>query len=562
MTPADLRAVISGGESLTVEFKRGSKSALNDRDIVEAAACLSNGLGGLLLLGVEDNGTVAGAEPRHGAATDPARLVALILNWTVPALSVEVEVVSLAYHEVVVIDVPSGGNPTGTKDGVYKRRSLRLDGKPECIPYAPHEMFSDHFAMQGRDYAEILARGSTWSDLDPGEFDRFRRLVRLQGGDALLAELSDQEVGRSLGVVRSDLTGSITEITLGAILLFGTEQALRRFIPNQECCFQVLDGEEVLTSDVLRVPLFRAAEALFEKLRLRNTEEELQWGMIRVAIPLVPEIAAREAIANALVHRDYAELGMTVVQLTNSSFTVTSPGGFLSGVTLDNLLEVSKPRSRTLAGAFKRAGLVERTGRGVTRMYTAMLRAGRDGPDYTRSTSAFVSVSMPTSRADLQMVRFVVAREQETGRPLPLLALRLLHEVRRLGAARAPALTVVLHERDSLIRTELAALVEQGLIERRGSGKGLRYHLSSAFFRATDAGSSYVRVRGTDAIQQEHMVVEYLRAFSTITRAKAAELCMVTPVQASALLQRLAASGVLVMHGTRRTAYYTLAESE
>ena len=67
MTLADL---IAGGESLTVEFKKEA----NDRDLVEAVVCLANAQGGTLLVGVDDDGRVVGARPRHGTTTDPRRI--------------------------------------------------------------------------------------------------------------------------------------------------------------------------------------------------------------------------------------------------------------------------------------------------------------------------------------------------------------------------------------------------------------------------------------------------------------------------------------------------------
>ena len=76
--------------------------------------------------------------PRHRGHTDPHQLVALILNKTLPPLSVGGEVVAHPDGEVLVIDAPAAPSPTGTREGVFKRRSIRLDGKPECIPHAPH----------------------------------------------------------------------------------------------------------------------------------------------------------------------------------------------------------------------------------------------------------------------------------------------------------------------------------------------------------------------------------------------------------------------------------------
>src|SRR5690242_9202628 len=82
------------GERFDVEFKGEQRERLNDRDLVEAAVCLANGRGGVLLVGVEDDGTITGARPRHESGrTDPLRVQALIANNTQPPTAVTAEIV-------------------------------------------------------------------------------------------------------------------------------------------------------------------------------------------------------------------------------------------------------------------------------------------------------------------------------------------------------------------------------------------------------------------------------------------------------------------------------------
>ncbi len=83
----DLAGAVVQGETFEQEFRRGS---INDRELTEAVVCLANGSGGVVLVGVEDDGTVIGARPRHGPTTDPYRLAAMIQNLTEPAHPVEV----------------------------------------------------------------------------------------------------------------------------------------------------------------------------------------------------------------------------------------------------------------------------------------------------------------------------------------------------------------------------------------------------------------------------------------------------------------------------------------
>ena len=82
MNETDIKSLIAAGETLTVEFKGEEREAFNDRALYENVVCLANGEGGTLLIGVEDNGHVTGARPRHGATTDHAKLQAAIFNNT------------------------------------------------------------------------------------------------------------------------------------------------------------------------------------------------------------------------------------------------------------------------------------------------------------------------------------------------------------------------------------------------------------------------------------------------------------------------------------------------
>ncbi len=117
MTSEALGRLIAAGETLAVEFKGEQRAPLNDRDLVEAVVCLANRSGrepGYLLIGVEDDGRVTGARPRHGDTTDPHKLAALIANRTRPSLAVQVPTVCLEDRGVWVIEVPPQQQPVAT----------------------------------------------------------------------------------------------------------------------------------------------------------------------------------------------------------------------------------------------------------------------------------------------------------------------------------------------------------------------------------------------------------------------------------------------------------------
>ncbi len=104
MDTAKLEELIAEGETFTVEFKAGR---INDAELVEAVACLANGSGGVLLVGVSDRGEVTGVPPRRGGTTEPARIAALLANRTEPSIMTTVEVTALDGHTVLVVHVPA-----------------------------------------------------------------------------------------------------------------------------------------------------------------------------------------------------------------------------------------------------------------------------------------------------------------------------------------------------------------------------------------------------------------------------------------------------------------------
>lgn len=553
MTPGEVEVLAAAGETLRVEFKRGARRSLNDDTIVEAVTCLANGGGGTLLLGVEDDGTIMGLEPRHGPTTHPHLLQAMIVNRTEPPVATLVEILTVKDRAVGVIRVPDADSPIGTSSGRYVRRRLDSNGRPECAPYPLYEMLSAGLSSQGRDYAATLARGAIKEDLDPAEFQRFREMCGSSRGDGVLASASDHDILRALRLVDP---GS-DEVTLGAVLLFGTEGALERFVPSAEVIFTEFREGRIVTSEVVRAPLLKSANRLYDLVSVRNTEQEVLIGLHRVGIRRVPATVIREVIANALVHRDYASLGPISVQLDDDSFRVSSPGGFPPGITLDNLLEDSRPRSPIIADAFKRAGIVDRAGRGVREIYDQLLRVGRGEPDYSRSTSTSVVVSVPTSQSDVETVRFVLDYEESSGNSLSLLQLRLIHELKSMGPQSIGELGAALNESDTRVRAQVTRLAEQGLVEARGSGRHRRNHLSASFYRAAQS-SEYVRLQDTDPIQQDRMVLAYVEQYGSITRRKVAELCRLGSDQARVVLRRLAESKRLELRGERRTAHYVL----
>lgn len=293
------------------------------------------------------------------------------------------------------------------------------------------------------------------------------------------------------------------------------------------------------------------------ELMARNQETEIQVGMLRIGVPEYSDRALREALANAIIHRDYRQLGAVHVQRYEDRIEISNPGGFPEGITLQNLLVAPpRPRNPLLADALKRAGLVERTGRGVDTIFEEQLRNGRPAPNYERSTANSVALVVPGGEANLDFVRFV-ANEAQNGPPLRLDALLLLNHLLRERRIHTAEAAVLIQKPETEAREILSKLVERGLVEARGAGKGRDYHLSASVYRQVGDKAGYVRLRGFEPLQQEQMVLQYLEKHDRITRKEAASLCRLNPNQAYRLLHRLVAAEKLTQNGTRKAAWYT-----
>lgn len=545
-------------ETLTVEFK-SDRRRLPDADLVEAVVCLANAEGGDLWLGVEDDGTPTGLHADHQAL---AGLAGLVAARTSPALAVTVQAVQLAGPggpvTVARIAVPQARHgEVATAGGVSLRRRLKHDGTPECVAMLPHDRASRLAHLGIVDASAQVVAGATLADFDPLERERLRQAVQTYGGDRVLLDLDDEALDGALGFTARQPDGQRLP-TLCGLLVIGREDALRQWVPTHEFAFQVLAEQAVRFNEFRKVPLLHAIEWLETNFRPYNPEDELQVGLFRVPVPKVDLGAFREAVANALIHRDYHRMGAVHVRLENDALVVSNPGGLVDGVTLANLLTTEpRPRNRALADAMKRIGVVERSGRGVDTIYRGMLKYGRPAPDYSRTDAGNVVVRLPTEPADLDFRRLVAEEERKRTAELPIDTLIALAALRELKRVTAEELAARIQRDPGSAKRTLEALTEAGLVEAHGHPRSRSYTLSATVYRVAGSKAAYTRQAGFAPIQHEQMVLSFVRQHGQIRRGEVMELCHLSEGQAKDLIKKLKARGDLVQHGERRVAYYT-----
>ena len=543
-------------ETLTIEFK-SDIDCLNEKELVSEIVGMTNTEGGILYLGVEDNGDITGVHKKH---KDPNGAMALIANKTVPSLSVRAEIIEEEGIEVLQIQIPMSKTIIATSDGKIQRRRLKPDGSPENVPMYPYEILGRLSSLSQLDYSAQILVGATMEDLDGKERDRLRNIIKYRKGDKTLLELTDEELDKALQLVKEE--AGILYPTVTGMLLLGKEDRIAELLPTAKAVFQVLEGTKVRKNEQTAKPLLATFEMFEEYMKAWNPEREMEYGLFRVPIPEFSEAAYREGLVNAFCHRDYTVIQAVRVAIEDEGLTISSPGGFIEGVNLQNLLTVEPHgRNPVLADALKRIGLAEKTGRGIDRIFEGSIVFGRPLPDYSETTSTYVKLFIQRAEPDLAFTKMISNEENRLGRSLPinsLLILSALQSRRRLTSAEIAEVTNIGETR---VKAVVEKLVEAGLVEAGGNNKARFYMLSSKVYKEQDNIVGYVRQTGIDAVKYEAWIMELIqKQGGRVTRDNVVELLNVTPSQAYRLLKKMSDKGRIKLIGNGRSAYYELIE--
>lgn len=543
-----MESAIPTRETLEIEFK-SDRTKLPDNDLVDAVVAFANTIGGTIYLGVENDGTVTGL---HKAHQDYTQLAAYIANKTVPPVSVRAELLEEGFP-VLAIHVPKCRSIVASSVGKIQRRRLKADGTPENVPMYPFEINTRLSELSLLDFSAQPVPGSSYGDLDPLERERLRKIIlAYPGGEKNLLELSDEELDKALQLVIT--VGDQIVPTYTGMLLLGKQEKLREYMPTAESGFLMMNGTEVSTNETFYLPLLAATERMLDFVNARNPEQEMEMGLFRISIPEFDKRAVREAIINAFSHRDYTQLGRVLVRMDSDGLTVTNPGGFIEGVTIQNILTVEPHgRNPVLADALKRIGLAERSGRGVDRIYEGSLRYGRALPDYSETSSTSVTLFIPRGMPDKSLVYLISEQQQKTGVPVPLnalLVLNLLRQSRRMTTAEISKET---HIPEAKMRATLEYLTETGIIEAIGTGRGRAYILSAKSYKDP---AKYVRQTGIDQLRFPELVMKLAKQQGFVSRKDVIELLHISPSQAYRLLRKMVEDGRLTRQGNTISARY------
>ncbi len=374
----DVQHRIQRGEDEHTEL--GRFRASNEKEWADAACAFANTDGGLIVLGVTDDGTI------DGVPDDPDKVQEQLSNKLQNSLSTPLRA-RLGRHQDVAgwvhwIEVPRDRGPEPLR---YKGRVLVRRGRTNVDP-SPSELQELYNAFGLILTEERLIAGSGAVDI---EFEAYRRYMARRGIDLDDAEALDwDDELRRAEILEPNLDGRL-EASLYGLLCFGREpqrHAPMRSFFVQLAAYAGLDrGDEVLSVSEARGRIDEQVTRAEEWMRGLGRQERYETSH-REDLWIVPQRAFREAIVNAVAHRDYSVLGSKVmVDVFDDRVEITSPGGLPNHKRPASVESGGPPRSRNeaIANFLLVHRLMEQRGTGFPRIRKAMRAFNRTEPVLT-----------------------------------------------------------------------------------------------------------------------------------------------------------------------------------
>lgn len=449
----DLEHLIAVPEGQTLERK---SPRIHPRDLATTLIAFANADGGRLLIGVEDDGTVSGLDS-VADQEQVERLLRAAYEFCTPSVQIDYQFASCRGRQVLVIDVPVSSRVHNHNNG---RVYLRVLDRNQ--PLSADETLRVAFAKGQASYETQPVRGATLENVDQGLVEEY---ARLRGLDQPV-----ERILRGLNLLIEDT------LTVAGVLLFAREPG--RWLPRAGVDFLKFEGTAIelgeafnlVKREELTTPLPRLIRLTWDLAgTFVRTRRRLR-GLEMTEQPEYPDFAWREVIVNAIAHRDYSITGTAIqVRMFDDRLEVESPGGLPGIVTVKNIRRRHFSRNPQIVGVLKAWRYIEELGFGVDRVFREMEAAGAPPPLIT-DDGGVVTVTLYAVRpATVPDVNRLSLNERQ------IRALAILAERGRITNREYRELFNV---SNATAYADLTELVEKGLVERAGVGRGVFYQLT------------------------------------------------------------------------------------
>lgn len=514
-------------ESEKIEYKE----SLSEKD--EGGECIvgfSNKNGGELYFGIKNNKDVIGiADITEKTIRE---LSQLYVDNTEPKVIPKIEVIKLSELNVIKITIDKSSTPYHT----YKKKPyIRVASATKPMPQDEYQKRLISYKELNQDYSAKKVSNVELADLAPDALLALRKLLKSSGRFKVnIDKLSDEQLLRDLQLLQEG------KLTIASLVLLAKDSTLSKHMPYVEIRYSYkIDESDVKPQDI---EIFNGGYLLYydkiwEKINARNLTLSVPQGMVTRDVKAFDEESIREAINNALIHRDYSLNESIFITQYQQKIEIKSPGGFVDGVTVENILDESKTRNKLIADTLFKSEFVEHLGNGVNLMFKNQLSFGKNPPNYSRTNLNNVYLELDGKIKDVEFAKYVFNVANKKNRELSDKELILLNQIKENKRVNSSYVS------DNLL--------EIGLIEKGGYGKFL---LSRNYYDDTHRIGEYTRNQGLSKEQNKMLIIKHLQTFSKGYKKDLAQvLPSLQPHQIYRLLVELREEKKISFVGERRS---------
>lgn len=549
----NIKEVISKGERIDVEFKSWKK--IKDKKelmkiITKEAVALANTKGGMILIGIEDNGEITGCENY-----DIQNIIESIYDRTIPKLFTEIEEAFLENNAILVVNVPKGSTLFATSAGeVYKR--LGKNTKP---------MFPEEFPIMqsgkvNNDFSNVIIEDSNQEDIDSLEVYKIKEKLKARDPESTLPLMDDKSFLKDLHLIKDK--DNKTKLTVAGMLFVGKENSINRTIPQAEIIYLHYSDVNKTEYDKridFKVPIISALDRLTEIIESSNYITNIQIGLFRLEVKDFPKNVFQEAILNAICHRDYQSNGAIYVKHYSNKIVIENPGGLPEGINENNIItHPSIPRNKLIAETLQKLKYVQRSGQGVDIIFRDMVFFGKPLPTYSTYSEA-VTLTLKSNLEDKNFTKFLIEEQDKNQIVFSTSEIMILKYLKDIGiitlkdASKQAQLSL---EDTQVVLNEL---INYGYVERNGFKK---YILTEKVYYSLGDDVGYIKDKEIEYIRAKDMIIQYLKKNNSINNTKVRELCGCSSRKAKYYLDKMMEEVLLEPKGENRYRIYLLKKTK
>ena len=473
-------------EGLNLEFKKAEHSFSDSKDLPDYCAALANEGGGKLILGVTNDKEIVGTKAFEGNVDTLSHKILQSIK-----VRVDVEELTLDGKRILIFHVPS--RPVATIISSSGNYRFPMRAGSSLTEMTGDKIKEIHSETQS-DFSTQIVPKFTIEDIDQSAVDTFKTLWSRQQNNSEYLNFSTEKILKSIHVLTDE------GLNYAGLILFAKSEKIKKLLPGAEIIFEWRQGEKIEHDfrKEWRTPFFSIFDDIWSTIDARNTRFPFQEGFIQREVFAFNEKTVREAVLNAVTHRDYSIQSQSIfIKASPERFLILSPGGFIKGITEDNVLNRSAWRNRRIAEILQMAGLVERAGQGLDTIFGNTIREGKGLPDFSGSDSNLVSLSIPAKVKDEQFILFLEKVTNENQITLSF------EEIYELESIRENQKVNDVNFKDKFLTL--------GIIEKVGRTSGAKYILSHKWYQYKKRPGLYTHIVGLSREKNKELILSHLK---------------------------------------------------